>query len=167
LWAVAGAAHLPDEDFFRSYMVKNKYTGWLSPLEKKFLLARKRDEKSRIHFSWQIESLYFLAWCAGLVKKIGVPKSESSVGAFMKLFPREGEDLFQLWSAIKLRKKADVLDWSDMLLRLHWAVRQAHIDGEPFPRAVNPGAVQEWHRAVNWMSCYDGEDNWDMVGTDT
>ena len=167
LWAVAGTAHLPDNDFFRAYLVESDVTSWLSKRERNFLLSDKRKESERIHFSWQIESLYFLGWCGGIVPKLEIPTQLSSVGAFMHLFPQKGEDLKKLRAAISLRSVSEVLDWSDLLYRLHWAVRQESIDGASPAHVVVPGAVQEWHRAVNWMTRYDDQEDWDHVGTDT
>ena len=167
LWAVAGTAHLPNNEFFRAYVVHANATDWLSGRERNFLLSDNRKEEDRIHFSWQIESLYFLGWCAGLISKIEIPKTESSVGPFMHLFPQEGEDLSALCAAISLRPVSAVLDWSDLLYRLHWAVRQAKLDKASLSHVVVPGAVQEWHRAANWMTRYEDEDDWDDVGADT
>jgi hypothetical protein len=167
LWAVAGTAHLPDNDFFRTCLVESNLTGWLSLRERSFLLTDERNERERIHFSWQVESLYFLGWCGGLISKLDIPTQASSVGGLMDLFPQEGDDLKKLRSAISLRSVSEVLDWSDLLYRLHWAMRQENTDGTVPSHAVIPGAVQEWHRAVNWMTRYDDLDDWDHVGTDT
>lgn len=57
--------------------------------------------------------------------------------------------------------------WADLLYRLHWAVRDARLTGSSQPAGIEGGVIQEWHLAVNWMTRYDNEDNWDRVGTDT
>jgi hypothetical protein len=167
LWALAGTAHLPDNDFFRSYLVDNQLTGWLSSREHRYLVEQVRPDKERVHFSWQVESLFFLGWCGGLVREIAIPTSASSVGSFMNLFPHERESLTKLDSALALRSANHILDWSDLLYRLHWAVREHRHFGRPLTHQLVPGAVQEWHRAANWMIGYEGEDDWDKVGTDT
>lgn len=167
LWAVAGAAFLRGNDFFCRYMTENDLVGWLSVSERDFLLAKRPKKQQIIHASWQLESLYFLAWCGGLVDQIKVPLAESSVKSFMHLFPQEGEDLTRLSEAISLRSVPEVLDWSDLLYRLNWAVRDARLRGATVPSDVKSGVVQEWHRAANWMTRFDEEDNWDDVPTDT
>lgn len=73
----------------------------------------------------------------------------------------------KLDKAIAIRSKSEILDWSDLLYRLHWAIRDAQINDTAPPPAIKGGVVQEWHRAVNWMTKYDQEDDWDAVGTDT
>ncbi len=167
LWAVAGTAFLRENDFFRRYIVENNLIGWLSASERDFLLVERPTQQQLIHASWQLEGLYFLAWCGGLVDQLKIPSTESSVESFMHLFPQEGESLARLHGAISVRSLHEVLDWADLLYRLHWAVRDAQLRGSPSPSAIKGGVVQEWHRAVNWMTRYEDEDDWDAVATDT
>ena len=166
LWAVAGTAFLRD-NFFRQYMTENKLVDWLSAREREYLLSDQRTDQQHVQYSWQLEDLFFLGWCAGLVPELTLPNQESSVESFMHLFPQRGEDLQMLEQAIRLRSKSEILDWSDLLYRLHWAVRDSYANDAPSPPAINGGVVQEWHRAVNWMTRYGQEDDWDVVGTDT
>ncbi len=167
LWAVAGSAFLRGNDFFLSYMKENDLLDWLSASECEFLLCQQPTKHQLTHASWQLEALYFLAWCGGLIDQIKIPFEESSVGSIMHLFPAGGEDLGRLRAALSLRSVSEVLDWSDMLYCLHWAVRDANLAGLPAPKAVNSDTVMEWHKAVNWMTRYDEEDNWDKIATDT
>ena len=167
LWAVAGTAFLPDNDFFARYVKENQLLGCLSATERSFLFATRPTEQQRIHASWQLEGLYFVAWCGGLVGQLRIPTSESSVESVMHLFPQEGEDLSRLQGALALRSVREVLDWSDLLYRLHWAVRDARRKGVAAPSGVKGGVVQEWHRAANWMTGYEEENDLDAVPTDT
>jgi Domain of unknown function (DUF4272) len=167
LWAVAGTAFLPGNGFFRSYVEENGLEKWLSPRETEYLFSDAPSEQQRIHFSWQLESLYFLAWCAGLMPRLALPTTESSLESFLHLFPQQGEGLERLRNALTVRSIEEVLNWSDLLYRMHWAVREARLRGTTQPLGVTAGAVQEWHRAANWMTRYEGEDDWDAVPTDT
>lgn len=167
LWSVAGTAMLPGNTYFREYVVENNLQGWLSKRELEFLLREQPNKQQTIQFSWQLEALYFLGWCAGLFEHIAIPIVESSVKEFMDIFPQKKELPDQLRSAIQLRKKSDVLDQADLLYRLHWAVRNFRLSASETTPSVNGGIVQEWHRAANWMIRYDQEDNWDYVATDT
>jgi len=164
LWAVSGSAFLAGNRHFREYVVARNYMSWLSKEERLFLFEDTPSEKRRIQFTWRLECLFFLGWAAGLIKEIEIPSIESTCGAMMDLFPAEMEEPTRLRDAIKLRSKPEILDWSDLLYRLHWPTRQF---GKSVSSRVNPGVVQEWHLAVNWLTRYDGEDNWDWVGTDT
>lgn len=164
LWAVAGMAFLRGSDFFRRYVTQSDLVECLSTTEREFLLAEQPTEKKIIQAYWQLEGLNFLAWCGGLVDRTDIPLKESSVQSFMHLFPQEGEDLARLRHALVLRSVSEVLDWSDLLHRLLWADRDATLRGSPAPSGVTGGVVQEWPRAVNWLTRYD---DWDAVPTDT
>ncbi|MES2069614.1 MAG: DUF4272 domain-containing protein [Pseudomonadota bacterium] len=174
LWCVSGAAGSADAGQFgrfRDYVTHNDIAGWLSAGEHDFLFATAEGsvpgDQQRAAFLLRQESLYFLAWCTGLVKRIDFPGQASSLKSILPLFPQQTETPAALLAAIKLRSKREILGWADLLYRLHWAVRHAHLIGKPVPGNLNAAMVQEWHQAVNWMIGYDDEDDWDRVGTDT
>jgi hypothetical protein len=164
LWAVTGTAYEKGNRHYRDYIVTRDYDSWLSKEERLFLHEETASKMRCIQFSWRHECLYFLGWAAGLIPDIEIPSIESNCGPMMDLFPDGMEEPIKLRNALSLRGKAEILDWSDLLYRLHWAARQF---GATVSSSVNPGVVQEWHLAVNWLTRYDGEDNWDWVGTDT
>jgi len=167
LRVVVDKAFLGAKSETSSYIVAHDMLPWLSAVERAFLLDQSPSKRDGIHFSWQLEALYFVAWCAGLLECSEVPNEESSVKPILHLFPVGAEQPDRLRSAIRLRDKSTVLDRADLLYRLHWAVRNAKLAGSQAPKGIDGGVVQEWHRAVNWMIRYDAEDDWDQVGTDT
>jgi len=172
LWCVSGAAADAIQfQRFRAYVEQHGIAGWLSAAEHDFLLSAAGypadDQLRRSFFKQRQESLFFLAWSAGLVKKLDLPGSASSLKAVLALLPQQDEAPARLRAAIKLRAKRDILGWSDLLYRLHWAVRHANLIGKPVPGNLDAGVVLQWHRAVNWMTGYEDEDDWDLVGTDT
>jgi hypothetical protein len=167
LWAVVDKAYLGSESQSTDYIVTHEMQSWLSHVELSFLLDEQPNEQDCIHFSWQLEALYFVAWCAGLIESSEVPSDQSSVKEILDLFPVGLERPDRLCEAIRIREKSEVLDRADLLYRLHWAVREAELTGAGELDGVDGGVVQEWHRAVNWMINYDSEDDWDQVGTDT
>jgi hypothetical protein len=167
LWGVVGAATLHQNAFLKTYFLAGERRAWLSRDEAAFLFNDTPDEGDAIRFSWRLEALYFLGWCAGLVEDIGLPVHASKVDAILPLFPHDDADATMLRAAMRVRAKDEILDWADRLYRMHWAVRDAHQHGREPPAGLNPGVVLEWHHAVNWMTGYGGEDDWDSVGTDT
>ncbi len=168
LWAVAGAAAKRDKTYFRDYTVHHKIEPWLSAKEHAFLFCDAPDEQDMVQFTWRGEALFFLAWCGGLVKSIAIPSGQSNVEAILGFFPQEMEEPpLGLKNAIRIRSKDAIMDWADLLYRLHWAVRHASLIGKPSPAGLNGSVVREWHQAANWMIGYEEEDNWDLVGTDT
>jgi hypothetical protein len=167
LWGVVGAAMLRQNGHFKDYFSVGERRDWLSSDEAAFLFQDTPAEDDIIRFSWRLEAMYFLAWCGGLVDELPLPVQESSVEAVLPLYPHDLGDALMLRQALRPRSKAEILDWADLLYRLHWAVRDAQLNGREMPPGIKPGMVLEWHHAVNWMTCYEGEDDWDAVGTDT
>jgi hypothetical protein len=167
LWAVVGTAQQRDAAYIRDYIVHHEMETWLSDREREFFFNDVRTDEDRAQFSCKSEALFFLAWCAGLVKQIEIPLSESSLKPIIALFPQEMEAPSRLQNAIRMRSKDAMLDWADLLYRAHWAVRHASLINKPVPANLSVVAVREWHQAVNWMIRYDDEDNWDCVQTDT
>jgi len=167
LWAVVGAAQSRDGTHFRDYIEHHNIESWLSDRERAFLFSDECSDEDCKQFSGKREAWFFLAWCGGLIKNIEIPSDDASLKAIMHLFPHEMEAPTSLQYAIRPRTKNMIMDWADLLYRLHWAVRHASLIGKPVPANLNAQAVQEWHQVVNWMIRYDEEDDWDQVGTDT
>jgi hypothetical protein len=171
LWGVVGAAMLRRNAFFKEYFSADERRALLSNDEAAFLFNDAPPEEDVIRFSWRLEALMFLAWCGGLVDDPGLPVKPSSAEAILPLYPHDMGEAAMLRDALRPRSKEEILDKADLLYRLHWAVRDAHLNGrEPevgINARINPGVVLEWHHAVNWMTRYDGEDDWDAVSTDT
>ena len=113
------------------------------------------------------EALRFLVWACGLQKNIGMPDGLSPDTEFVALLENMPDTPDSLVSKIKTRSKSDILDWADLLYRLHWAVRHAQITAKPVPGRLHADAVHEWHKAVNWLIQYDDENDWDKVSTET
>lgn len=167
LWGVVGTAMLRENSYFKEYFSVGERRTWLSADEAAFVFADAPSEEDRIRFSWRLEAMLFLAWCGGLVDALPMPEQPSSVESVLPLYPHDLADAAMLRQALHPRSKAEILDWADRLYRLHWAVRDAQLNGREPPPGINPGMVLEWHHAANWMICYGGEDDWDAVSTDT
>ncbi|MFZ6874454.1 DUF4272 domain-containing protein [Undibacterium sp. Di27W] len=167
LWAVTAVAAGGDVAHYRSYLETHSLKPCLSAQEQAFLFADDITEELRAQFLQRQEALYFLAWAAGLTDKLAVPTQAANLKQILKLFPHAMEAPERLQSALKPRRKGQVLDWSDLLYRLHWAVRHAHITGRDAPGNLNADAVREWHQAANWLCQYEEENDWDKVSTET
>lgn len=163
LWSVVASAMIPGNRFFHRYIVSNRMQEWLSDQEMRFLLKENPGEPLRIQFSWQLEALYFISWCAGLVEQLDVPTGPSSLKSIVGLFPTDMSPPDRLKAAIGLRSKAEIMDKVDLIHRLDWGVRNIPATREGGAPAVNAGVIQEWHRAANWMIRNKEQDNWDKV----
>lgn len=163
LWSVVGSAMVPGNRFFHRYIVANRYQPWLSAREMRFLLIEKPGESQRIQYSWQLEPLYFIAWCAGLIERIEIPTGPSSLKDIVGLFPKDIAPPDRLKEAIRIRSTAEIMDQVDLVYRLDWGIRSAAPTGDDTAPAVNAGVIQEWHRAANWMIHHKGQDDWDHI----
>ena len=137
-----------------------------SPEERSYLFsgAEMSEETSTIY--QQAQALYFLLWAGGL-EDIGMPDGKQQESVVEQLWRQVNTDATLLQKTIKLRSKTLLLDWADLLYRLHWAVRHAQITGKPTPGRLDAHAVHAWHQAANWMIQYDDEHDWDKVSTET
>ena len=108
---------------------------------------------------------YFLAWCAGLHDKLKLTLRQADISHFSALF--EAANAEQLQQRFKMKRKTEVMNWCDLMYRLHWALRHHQLTGRDSPANIPVGMVRGWHKAVNWMCCFEEENNWDCVSTET
>lgn len=167
LWLVADAAQARVLTPARAMAEAHDLQRLLSREEAAFLSDNTPDEATWHHFASASEALYFLAWCGGLLSDIQVSAKPSNMKALARYFPAALQDRSVLHRAVRLRPKAQILDWCDFLYRLHWAVRHAQLTNKACPPNVHSAQVREWHRAVNWLCAYEEEDDWDRVSTET
>ena len=63
-----------------------------------------------------------------------------------------------------IRPVAEILDLSDLIYRIHWALRNVELNNLP-PMDVNSSIVFERHYAINWV--IDSSISWGNITTDT
>lgn len=170
LWAVSQSAISGARSVIYAYLQAHDLTSVLSAQEAEFLTQETVSDVQQQNFRDRLHAFHFLAWCAGLLDKIDLsPKPIASDKILQHFRSSDQAAPFTriITTAIKLRRKADIMDWSDLLYRLHWAVRHAALNDKPSPGNIDAAMVREWHQAVNWMCHYDDENNWDLVSTET
>ncbi|MDC7675857.1 DUF4272 domain-containing protein [Asticcacaulis machinosus] len=163
LATVANAAIKNDVSVARAYVRKHDLAEHLSPKEQAFLEADEIAENAAIQFSWRIEAAIPLMWAIGVYPELWFPDDEVDVS-----------DVIDYWigfnhpdiTRIGHRDVHEILDEADLIYRLHWAVRQAGLEGAEPPANLHPSVVRERHQALNWLINYEDGD-WDDVGTDT
>jgi len=137
----------------------------LSAAESAFMKDRAPTYHQRAQFSWGIEAAVPLAWSLGWLDELYRPDVCAEANPLLELAYANG--VVRIAQARTVRQETDLLDATDLLYRYHWAVRQAGLDGREPPAGLDPGVVMEWHRALNWLTRYCDEDDWDEVTTDT
>jgi hypothetical protein len=138
--------------------------GALTPSELLFLNAAAPDQQQITNFTWRYEALFLLQWALGLATDLPHPTGICDVRAVARTMLDANEEA--LLAGAQLRPAAALLDALDLHFRLHWAVRQARLDGKDGVNGLDGGVIQERHHALNWLVRFDGAD-WDEVDTPT
>ena len=109
-----------------------------------------------------------LCWCGGLLSKIELEGDSTKPDEFLDLFPEDFDDGERLRTAIKIRTKSELAEWSDRLFIAHAKMRSAERGGNPVPSTWSIDKIVEWHTAINWMLYFlEDPQDWDEVTTDT
>ena len=137
----------------------------VSEYEKKLLSKKKLTEQDKINISWKSECIYLLLWAINKIEETGLPTEQCDIGAMLDLLPDAFGATEDFIVNAAIRPTAEILDKADLIYRLHWAAREADANGEDIPGDIDTGIIEEWHYAINWITCY-GE-NWDDILTDT
>ncbi|MBY0573847.1 MAG: DUF4272 domain-containing protein [Undibacterium sp.] len=163
LWVIFHATPSWRKQLSYQYLEQHDLLSALSQEEADFFLDID-DDLTRVRTSRY--AFTFLAWCGGLLDELHLNQKPISLESTLHYFPSL-QQAPKIADVINVRQKSQIMDWSDLLYRLHWAVRHAALTNKPSPGNINAEMVKEWHRAVNWMCRYDDEDDWDSVSTET
>lgn len=168
LFCVVGTAFHPSAELYKQYLKRRLLWEHLTPEELAFMSNPTPDRQSLNEFTWRWEALFLLMWTVRLFKVLHFPvrQQKTNEGILDRLPSFKTTSPWSFIRSLELRSKSQILDKSDLLYRLHWATRQAEIDGQPAPGELDPGVVAEWHYAINWVTKYEALD-WDDVVTDT
>ena len=105
-----------------------------------------------------------LQWVLGMQDTLPFSDAICDVAAISRTVIERGTD--GLRKQLAMRPAGEILDALDLHYRLHWASRQALLKKTPVPAELNDGVLQERHRALNWLACFEDRD-WDDVDTPT
>ncbi|WP_329904155.1 DUF4272 domain-containing protein [Porphyromonas pogonae] len=147
-----------------SYFKKYNLWNYVSPNEKKYLEKPIRTEQENNSISWRIECLNVLLWSLGHFDTLSFPTDICDFSNYKNL-PNLDNDPTEWINNSKLRNTEDILNETDMIYRIHWAVRDASLNGKPIPAKINEDIVMERHFALNWLVIY--AENWGDITTDT
>jgi hypothetical protein len=136
----------------------------LTPREAAFMKIEAPDEAMLDAFNWRYESLLALQWALGLAPHLPEPTKTCDVTTLARTMVETPDD--ELTAGAKLRFPSAILDALDLHFRLHWAIRQATLDGRRTPGGLDPGVVLERHFALNWLVRFEDAE-WDDVDTPT
>ncbi|WP_409299118.1 DUF4272 domain-containing protein [Peribacillus sp. SCS-26] len=136
--------------------------GHFSQEERSFIEDPDPSDHDRIQFAWRYEGYWMLLWALGYTE-LGYPDSICDVAFAVTLLSERTAEQF-MGDAV-LRPKKEIDDQADLILRLHWAVRDVQINGGETPGGLDHGVVLERHHALSWL-IRTGE-NWDDIAVNT
>jgi hypothetical protein len=167
LHAVVAAGHGRPRPALVAWLRREGLWPDVSPDEAALLLRRRAPGRQRLaDAQWRAEALLALLWALGKVRRMPPPTDICDVRKLLAALP----PLLGVtagWLRGVARQRAALLQIeNEKIYRIHWAVRDAELNGKPVPRGYHPGVVRERHHALNWLIGYD-EQEWDDVTTDT
>lgn len=151
-----------DKQDIIAYLKTEKLWGHVSRREQALFNKETLSEEEARNLSWRVECIKVLLWSINKIDDLGLPIDEAS--DIFNLIPGYIESSEEFVNGAVIRDTTEILDASDLIYRIHWAIKQARIDNTEIP-SINPDVVQEWHQAINWITFY--EDRWDDITTDT
>jgi hypothetical protein len=140
--------------------------------EQSFLSQPSVDRALQNALTWRAEALWTLWWALGIAEKLSWPPGECDLGDVLDRpsgpqVPWIGDDTPAFVTSCVLRAAAEILDETDLIYRVHWAVREAALRRRLVPAGVDPDVVVERHYALNWLIRRYGVNDWDDVDTST
>lgn len=159
--AVAAVAHGFD---------KEKASAWLS--QERMLENLTDDERSLFksgasgfdRFKVQVEGMWALTWLVSIVPNLDFWRGCDP--RFVTMLPslKIAESASNFRSRARLRNEIEIGAELDLAYCLHWALRQAELNGEKPPKGLIPFVVVERRRALEWSI---GHADWHKVSLDT
>jgi hypothetical protein len=142
---------------------------YLTEPERDFVFSASPSEKEILSFSWRSEGLTVLLWAIGKIDELPLPNEQCSTEALADILPPFGEEtLNQFLSSSQLRSPQLLLDTAHAIQELNALARQRQ--RKPGYKSELPPvdfeAINERHRAINWVVGYCGQD-WENVTADT
>ena len=164
LYNVAAAGYGIDRNKVVERLKSTGLWTFVSPDEKNFLESKEPSNQQVINATWRVEAVWTLLWALGQVKELDFPIKSIEPQTIHSFIPKP-QDFDSYIKNSKLRTKKEILDETDLIYRIHWAVRDAQINGQNAPAGLNGSVVVERHYTLNWLTFYG--DEWDEITTDT
>lgn len=146
------------------YLKKEELWNSITNDEQKLFLKEKLTEKDRINISWRAEGIWLLLYTINKVEELELPQQEIEMNSIFERIPDFMANTGAFIESATIRHFTEILNLSDLIYRLHWALRDVQLNNLP-PLNLNSSIVFERHYAINWVT--NSSLNWDDVTTDT
>lgn len=153
---------------------------FVSPDEQSFLSATHPAPELAQTLVWRVESLLVLLWSVNRIGELSWPSDMCDVDSIMRDLDEVSADTSFI-AKTQLRPISELLDQQDLILRIHWAIRDSYLNGRKLPynldwqkpnkwvpieKSPTASVVYERHYALNWLLCFL-DAPWDNVDTPT
>ena len=182
LWAVALRAEGMPQRETLELIRQCDLESSVSPSEKAFLHREPPDPEECARLGWRLESIWALLWTLGIVEELSWPGGMCNVAKLVQLMrPQEKEAAFI--TNARLRPTSEILDAQDLIMRIHWAIRDAYLNhggmipedldwsghspSVPLASSEAVGVVEQRHWTLNWLTRFMDPQDWDHVDTPT
>lgn len=145
-------------------VIEEKNINGFSPIETAWLEQEGLQGQEKAEATWRYESFYALLWALSLVPELSPPSQICPVQEIVGLLVQNSRA--DIEARAQWRSKSEILDQLDLIYRMHWAIVDARIHGQPTPGNMEPGVVLERHYVLNWVTQRYPSD-WDHVPTPT
>ena len=161
-YVLARAFGAPNEMVLDS-IKNNDLENIFSSKESEFISQLNPSKENKEQLQLGVEALWELAWVLGLIPKVN--HSSLCGNNLVHLIPKPGEDPSEFLASDQMRSHESIYEEADLLFRVHWASREASLNGQPEPTGVPEYVIDQRHKAINWVC--NGEEQWDEVDTST
>lgn len=150
LHTVVAASYGFQKDKAKDWLKTHGYFGFLTANEEKYLRERMTSHSDGF-FQWQVEALWAFAWAFSLHSNLDF--SDSCSDQFVKLLPdlKNGADSTAFFMKLQLRPLDELVSQADLAYCLHWAFREAELNGTTLPGEIPATVIAERRRALDWI----------------
>jgi hypothetical protein len=150
-----------------------------SPSEKRFFHRDRPDPEECRSMEWRLECIWVLLWALGYIQELAWPSAMCNGKELVRILKPHEANPLKFIATAELRSKQEIMDAADLIMRIHWAIRDAYINNRPIPSRLDwsnndemlpanqcaaTGVVEERHRTLNWLIRF-GNADWDEVDT--
>lgn len=150
------------------WMIDERYHcyGHLSEKEQAYIDSAEEPEQiTSVQFTWKYECCAVLLWALGLMEIDDSFTTLCDVKTVATIIRRYA-NMEELLQDVKRRTDEEILTYHTRALYYNWACVEAAIHDLDMP-GIEPGVVQEYHYALNWLCNANDTRNWDYIVCNT
>lgn len=163
LASVCGRAYGAPYDLVVPWLDNHGLREFCTATEVKLIDEKKPSEAQKAPFRPQPEALWEFAWVLKMIPAVDHFKPCSD--RLVHMFPKPGEDPTVFLTATEMQDAQALHREADHLYRIHWAVRDAALNGRKPPTGQDEYATLYRLQAINWTMRSDIP--WDEVDVST